>query len=82
MFFMKKQKLRIKTFLKELEWVLLTYITFSSGGTFSEFSHEFQTVTEAGEDVIYVDESKKIAINKEVYNDEVIENLGLQKKSL
>ena len=29
-----------------------TYLTFASGGTFSKYSHEFQTVTEAGEDTI------------------------------
>ena len=49
---------------------------------FSKFSHEFQTVTGAGEDLIYIDEDKGIAINKEVYNDEVIESLGLNKDSL
>ncbi len=43
-----------------------TYITFASGGTFSKYSHEFQTVTDAGEDVIYVCEKCRIAINKEV----------------
>jgi len=59
-----------------------TYITFSSGGTFSKFSHEFQTLTEAGEDIIYVDEKSKIAINKEVFNDEIIESLGLKKEEL
>lgn len=59
-----------------------TYLTFSSGGTFSKFSHEFQTLTEAGEDTIYVDENKKIAINKEVYADEVIKSLGLNKIDL
>ncbi|MFA5023305.1 MAG: aminoacyl--tRNA ligase-related protein, partial [Candidatus Paceibacterota bacterium] len=32
----------------------ITYITFASGGTFSKFSHEFQTLSEAGEDTIYV----------------------------
>lgn len=60
----------------------LTYITFASGGSFSKFSHEFQTITGAGEDTIYVDENKGIAINKEVYNDEVIESLGLIKENL
>ncbi|MEK7669242.1 MAG: aminoacyl--tRNA ligase-related protein [Patescibacteria group bacterium] len=59
-----------------------TYITFSSGGTFSKFSHEFQTLTEAGEDIIYIDEKSKVAINKEVFNDEVIESLGLKKEKL
>lgn len=60
----------------------LTYMTFASGGTFSKFSHEFQTLTGAGEDTIYIDENKGIAINKEVYNDEVIESLGLKKEDL
>ncbi len=49
---------------------------------FSKFSHEFQTITSTGEDTIYVDENKGIAINKEVYNDEVIESLGLSKDTL
>jgi len=60
----------------------LTYLTFASGGMFSKFSHEFQTVTSAGEDDIYIDENKNIAINKEVYNDEVIKNLELTKGDL
>jgi prolyl-tRNA synthetase len=60
----------------------LTYVTFASGGLFAKFSHEFQTVTGAGEDTIYIDESKGIAINKEVYTDEVIEGLGLDKSKL
>ncbi len=44
-----------------------TYMTRASGGSFSEFSHEFQTLTEAGEDIIYItDEDKKEAANKEL----------------
>ncbi len=39
-------------------------------------------MSEAGEDVIYVDESKRIAVNKEVYNDEVLKELGLEKSQL
>jgi prolyl-tRNA synthetase len=59
-----------------------TYVTFASGGVFAPFSHEFQTVTDAGEDVIYVDEKKKIAVNKEVFTDEVLESLGLNRDEL
>ncbi|MFA6463659.1 MAG: aminoacyl--tRNA ligase-related protein [Candidatus Paceibacterota bacterium] len=59
-----------------------TYITFASGGSFSKYSHEFQTLTESGEDTIYIDEAKKIAINKEVLNDEVLNELGLRKDTL
>jgi len=60
----------------------ITYLTFASGGMFSKFSHEFQTITGAGEDIIYIDRDKNIAINKEVYTDEVIENLDLNKETL
>ena len=60
----------------------ITYLTFASGGVFSKYSHEFQTLTEFGEDIIYVDQKKKIAVNKEVYTDEVLNNLNLHKKDL
>jgi prolyl-tRNA synthetase len=43
-----------------------TYLTLASGGTFSEFSHEFQTVTPVGEDIIFICPQCKTAINKEV----------------
>ncbi|MBP6866249.1 MAG: prolyl-tRNA synthetase [Candidatus Pacebacteria bacterium] len=60
----------------------LTYLTFASGGSFSKFSHEFQTLTGAGEDIIYVDEDKAIAVNQEVFNDEVLGSLGLEKEKM
>ncbi len=60
----------------------LTYPTFASGGVFSDFSEEFQTISDAGEDVIYVDEEKHIAVNKEVLNDEALAKLGLDRAKL
>lgn len=60
----------------------LTYKTFASGGVFSRYSHEYQTVCDAGEDIIYVDEEKRIAVNKEVLNDEVLADLGLKREEL
>jgi prolyl-tRNA synthetase len=60
----------------------LTYLTFASGGTFSKFSHEFQTICDSGEDTIFIDENKKIAVNKEVFTDEVLEDLELEKNKL
>lgn len=60
----------------------VTYVTFASGGTFSKYSHEFQTVTDAGEDIIYIDKKKNIAINKEVYNDDVLKDLGVNKADI
>jgi prolyl-tRNA synthetase len=59
-----------------------TYLTLASGGSFSKFSHEFQTVTGVGEDTIYVHKGKKIAINKEVYSPEVLAELGVTKDEL
>lgn len=59
-----------------------TYVTFASGGVFSEFSEEFQTLSDAGEDLIYIDETKGIAVNKEVLNDETLTTLGLSRDSL
>lgn len=60
----------------------LTYKTFASGGSFAEFSHEFQTVTDAGEDIIYVDEKSGVAINEEVCNESVLKKLNLNKEDL
>lgn len=59
-----------------------TYLTFASGGTFSKYSHEFQTVSDAGEDIIYIDEAKNIAINEEVMQDEVLQDLGVNRADL
>lgn len=59
-----------------------TYRTFASGGSFSKFSDEFQTICDAGEDIIYVHEGKGIAINEEVYTDEVLADLGVTKDEL
>ncbi len=59
-----------------------TFMTFASGGSFSKFSHEFQTLSDAGEDTIYLDRKKGIAINKEVYTDEVVAELGVNREQL
>lgn len=60
----------------------LTYRTFASGGAFSEFSEEFQTLSEAGEDLIYIDEEKKIAFNKEVLTDDVLKRFDVKRETL
>lgn len=60
----------------------ITFKTFASGGSFAKFSHEFQTISPVGEDTIYISDDKKIAINQEVYNDEVLAELGLKKEDL
>ncbi len=50
-----------------------TYYTYASGGAFSKFSHEFQTVTPAGEDHIYICEKCTVALNKEI-----VAEMGMQ----
>ncbi len=80
--FYEKAKEAYKNIFKRVGIGHLTYLTFASGGTFSKFSHEFQTLTSVGEDTIYLDENKGIAINKEVYTDEVLESLDVKKEEL
>ena len=53
-----------------------TYETFASGGIFSKYSHEFQTMLDVGEDTIYYNNDRSVVLNKEVYNKEVLEDLG------
>ncbi len=60
-----------------------TYFTYASGGSFSKYSHEFQTICDAGEDTIYIDKATGVAVNEEVYNDpEVFATSGLVKEAL
>ncbi len=47
----------------------ITYYTFASGGAFSKYSHEFQTLAENGEDIIYICPKCKLAYNKEIIKD-------------
>lgn len=69
-FYLKVKETYLKIFSK-LGIGEKIYYTYASGGTFSEFSHEFQLLTEAGEDTIYICEDclsrgERIAINKEI----------------
>ena len=48
----------------------LTYFTYASGGTFSKYSHEFQTISKAGEDTIHICNKCKIAVNDEILADQ------------
>ncbi len=59
-----------------------TFKTFASGGSFAKYSHEYQTISPVGEDTIYLDRSRGIAVNEEVYTDEVLAELGLNKDEL
>jgi len=59
-----------------------TYLTISSGGTFSKYSYEFQTLSEAGEDTILIDEEKKIAVNKDDIDDEILAEADMKREGL
>lgn len=80
--FYEKSKRAYKNIFDRIGIGHLTYETFSSGATFSKYSHEFQTITPVGEDTIFLDEEKAIAVNAEVMNDEVLSMLGLEKSKL
>jgi len=58
-----------------------TFVTFASGGAFTKFSHEFQTICDAGEDVLYVNDDHSVAVNEEVLDDATTE-LGIDKSTL
>jgi len=59
-----------------------TYVTFASGGAFTQFSHEFQTICDAGEDIIYLHRGKNIAVNEEVLNGDTLSKLGIERDEL
>lgn len=80
--FYEKAKIAYQSIFERVGLGGKTFITFASGGSFSKYSHEFQTVSEAGEDIIYIDKDKKIAVNREVYTGEVLKDLGLEKNKL
>lgn len=58
-----------------------TFVTFASGGAFTKFSHEFQTITDAGEDTLYINDEQTMAVNEEVLDD-ASQELGIDKASL
>ena len=80
--FYDKMKLAYKTIFQRVGIGHITYLTYASGDTFGDYSHEFQTITSAGEDTIYLNEDTNIAVNKEVYTDEVLNKLNLDKDKL
>jgi prolyl-tRNA synthetase len=80
--FYEKSKQAYFNIFKKVGLGDLTHITFASGGVFSKYSHEFQTICDAGEDLIYVDEKTGMAVNKEVLNDEVLADLKLNRNDL
>ncbi len=50
----------------------LTLLTYASGGMFSKYSHEFQTITPFGEDTVFRIPGKDIAINHEIIKEQEV----------
>lgn len=80
--FYERAKEAYKTIFEAVGIGEQTLLTFASGGSFAKFSHEFQALTDAGEDTIFVHEEKQVAINKEVLTDEVCAELGVSHNEL
>ncbi len=59
-----------------------TFKTFASGGVFSKYSHEYQTVIPVGEDTIWFNKDKSVVLNEEVLNDEVLEEFNVKREDL
>lgn len=61
----------------------VTYRTYADGGIFtSRFSDEFQVLSDIGEDTIFIDTERKIAVNKEVIDDKRLANTSIDKSKL
>lgn len=74
-----KAYLKIFTGVGLQDYVIRTY---ASGGSFAKFSDEFQAISEAGEDTIFIDKDKNLAINKEIKTNEILNDLGLNRDNL
>jgi prolyl-tRNA synthetase len=57
-----------------------TFVTVASGGVFTKnISHEFQTICDAGEDIVYIDREKNTAYNEESIEESKIDVSDLEK---
>lgn len=60
-----------------------TFITVAGGGDFTtNYSHEFQVLSDAGEDTIYLDRANRMAYNKEVATPADAEKLNVDFEKL
>ncbi len=59
-----------------------TVKAFASGGIFTKYSHEYQTIIPIGEDTIWFNADKSVVLNEEVLNDAVLNDLGVKREEL
>ena len=50
----------------------ITYLTYASGGAFSKYSHEYQILSDVGEDHIYTCDKCRVAVNREILDDQSV----------
>ena len=74
--FYKKVENAYKNIFARLSLGDNTYETFASGGIFSKYSHEYQTILPVGEDTIWHTKDYSLCLNDEVFNDEVLAEFG------
>lgn len=61
----------------------ITFRTYADGGYFTpRFSDEYQMLSDIGEDTIYVDRKRKIAVNKEIIDDKRLADTDIDKSKL
>lgn len=70
--FYQKMKVSYTNIFDRIGLGKTTYFTFASGGSFSKYSHEFQTLSDAGEDNIYCCDRCLVAVNEEVLADQKV----------
>jgi prolyl-tRNA synthetase len=66
----EKVKKAYGTIYERLGLGSITVLTYASGGVFSKYSHEFQTITDIGEDTIFLCEACLVAVNKEIISEQ------------
>jgi len=70
-YYKKAQKAYFKVF-DRCGLLDITYLTYASGGSFAKYSHEFQTITDAGEDTIYICDDCNVAVNHEIIDEQSV----------
>ncbi len=68
--FYERAKEAYRTIFERIGIGQQTLLTFASGGSFAKYSHEFQTLSAAGEDTIFVCEKCRVAVNKEIIQEQ------------
>jgi prolyl-tRNA synthetase len=59
-----------------------TFVTFADGGAFTKFSHEFQTICDAGEDTVYMNEDRTVVLNEEIMTEETLADMNVSREDL